>query len=126
MSTPTRSLPSLLDAQSLERLRALDSGAASGLLDRVLATFSSSGARLLEQVRAARHAGDVRGLRLAVHTLRSSSASIGALALSRLCADIETRLGQEPIAGLHRRIDELDGEGRRVLEALGAGASPAT
>jgi HPt (histidine-containing phosphotransfer) domain-containing protein len=123
MSTPSRSLPGLLDAKSLERLRALEAGGACSLLDRVLATFSSSGARLLAQVRAARDAGDVRALRLAVHTLRSSSASIGALALSRLCAEVETRLGDETIASLRGRLDDLDGEGQRVLEALDAGAA---
>ena len=96
------------------------------LLDRVLAAFSRSGLRLLEQVRAAQHEGDMQDLRLTVHTLRSSAASIGALTLSRLCADVEIRLGQESIAGLRGRLDELDSEGRRVLEALSADSGAAT
>jgi HPt (histidine-containing phosphotransfer) domain-containing protein len=68
----------------------------------------------------------MQALRLAVHTLRSSSANIGALTLSRLCADVEIRLGQESIDGLRGCLDELDSEGRRVLEALNADSGVTT
>jgi len=92
--------PALLDAASLDRLRELDPGGRNGLLQRVLRTYTQSLDRLLVQWRAARAARDDNALRVIAHTLKSSSASVGALELSALCAEVEARgaeIVQEPI-----------------------------
>lgn len=110
--------PGLLDAQALARLQELDPGGKSGLLARVLATYTQSLQRLLEQWRSARAGADAQGLRHVAHTLKSSSASVGALKLSALCADIERRLREGPTQGLDAEFDGLADEGERVLAAL--------
>ena len=53
-----------------------------------------------------------------VHTLKSSSASVGALELSRCCSEIENRLRQQQTDGLAERLAALDAEGGRVLAAV--------
>ena len=81
-----------LDAQALARLCALDPRGESLLLKRVLQAFQGSAARLMPQLAAAHLQGDRNAIRLVAHTLKSSSASIGALALSQRCAQLETAI----------------------------------
>lgn len=86
--------PGELDAAALARLNDLDPTGRNGLLARVLEAFASSSERLLPQLRESARAGDLLLLRHVVHTLKSSSANVGALRLSRLCADLEAEIRQ--------------------------------
>jgi histidine phosphotransfer protein HptB len=108
----------VLDALALARLQELDPGGEAGLLARVLATYTRSLQRLLEQLRQAREASDVQAQRHVAHTLKSSSASVGALQLSALCADIERRLRDAATDGLDSALDALAEEGERLLGVL--------
>ena len=76
-----------LDAAALARLRELDPDGRHGVLTRVLAAFETSLARMLVQLRAELDAGDPGVVAGVAHTLKSSSASVGALALAASCAD---------------------------------------
>jgi HPt (histidine-containing phosphotransfer) domain-containing protein len=108
----------VLDPQALERLAELDPSGQAKLVERVLQAFQSSAARLRPQADAARAAGDRGALRLVVHTLKSSSASIGAMALSELCARIETAIRQEPDAAIERWFDPLNSSLDATLAAI--------
>jgi len=118
----------VFDAQALARLQELDPGGKGGLLARVLATYTQSLQRLLEQLRVAREAADLQGQRHVAHTLKSSSASVGALKLSALCADIERRLRDAAAEGLAQdldpHLDALADEGRHVLAVLRQSETP--
>ena len=107
-----------LDAGALQRLRELDPTGANRLLERVFQAFEASAARLLPQMHEAHRAGDHAGVRHVVHTLKSSSASIGAIKLSQLCAEIEAMIRLETLDGLAARIDLMDRETAVVLKAL--------
>jgi HPt (histidine-containing phosphotransfer) domain-containing protein len=108
----------VLDDSALERLRELDPEGNSRLLERVLRAFESSAERLARQFGEARAAGDMQGVRHVAHTLKSSSASIGALDLARLCAEIETSIRAESFAALPERLDAMDREIAAVLQAV--------
>jgi HPt (histidine-containing phosphotransfer) domain-containing protein len=108
----------VLDADALERLRELDPHGKSHLLERVLRAFESSASRLATQFGEARASGDMQGIRHVVHTLKSSSASIGAVALARLCAEIESSIRAEAFAALPDRLDAMDRELAAVLQAV--------
>ncbi len=110
--------PGLLDAQALARLHELDPGGQAGLVRRILATYAQSLQRLLAQLAAARAAGDREGMRHAAHTLKSSSASVGALELSALCAQAEAGLRDGDTAALPALLDRLCAEGERILAGL--------
>lgn len=84
----------VFDQQALLRLRALDPSGQNQLLVRVMKAFELSLQRLSSQLRTARQQQDVVAVRQAAHTLKSSSASVGALRLSGLCLDVETALRQ--------------------------------
>lgn len=113
-----RPVATVLDAASLQRLHELDPQGTNRVVERVLRTFEGSLQRLLAQAAQAALAGDAEAARHAVHTLKSSSASVGALALSRCCGEIETQLRAQPLAALHGLLDELQDEGQRVLQAV--------
>jgi HPt (histidine-containing phosphotransfer) domain-containing protein len=108
----------VLDAASLDRLRELDPGARSGLLQRVLSTYTQSLQRMLVQWREARAAADANALRVIAHTLKSSSASVGALELSALCADVEARLRDPQLGAVEAQLDALAVEAQRILAGL--------
>jgi hypothetical protein len=114
----------LLDAEALDRLRELDPSGKSRLLERVLRAFHSSASRLAEQFGEARKRGDMQGIRHVAHTLKSSSASIGALALARLCAEIEASIRAEALAALPERLDAMDRELAAVLQVVTPMLSP--
>ena len=110
--------PTVLDAEALARLRELDPSGKSRLLERVLRAFETSAARLGEQFTDARARSDMQGIRHVVHTLKSSSASIGAMTLARICAEIESSIRTDSVAGLPDRLDAMDRELKAVLQAV--------
>lgn len=110
--------PATLDAAALARLQALDPSGENDLLPRVLRAYQSSAARLMPQLEAARLAGDHAGIRLVAHTLKSSSASIGALQLSILCAEVEALIRTETTDGLKAGIDSLTRAMADTLQAV--------
>lgn len=112
-----------LDAEALARLRELDPKGENQLVDRVLRAFETSVLRLLPQLEAARASGDRAGVRHVAHTLKSSSASIGALALSQHCAKVEGLIRenssedlQAPLAALVAELDAVRAAIRTMLE----------
>ena len=110
--------PALLDSQALANLSQLDPGGVNKLLPRVLTTYRSSTARLLGQLEAARLSSDTGSLQLVVHTLKSSSASVGALTLAALCATAEQALRDGRLEGLIPVLDALQAESVRVDAAV--------
>jgi HPt (histidine-containing phosphotransfer) domain-containing protein len=108
----------VLDADALDRLRELDPKGANQLLQRVLTAFQSSTARLVPQVRDACAAGDLTGVRHVAHTLKSSSASIGATTLAQMCSDIESMIRLDQVETLAPRVDAMCAEIDIVLQAL--------
>jgi HPt (histidine-containing phosphotransfer) domain-containing protein len=108
----------VLDEEALQRLRELDPSGQNHLLERVLRAFEGSLLRLAPQLREARQRRDLQGIRHIAHTLKSSSASVGALRLSRLCAEIEAAVRQESAEGLPALLDDVDQEFDVVLKAV--------
>lgn len=108
----------VLDEKALARLQELDPSGGSGLVARVLATYAQSLQRQLVILHTARRDADAQGQRHVAHTLKSSSASVGALKLSALCADIEHKLRDGLTTGLDGQLEELTIEAERVLAAL--------
>jgi len=81
----SRDEPRVLDETRLRALAALDRG--DGFLRETVEAFLEDGELLVEAMRAAAEAGDVRAYRDRAHALRSSAAHIGAEALFRRCLE---------------------------------------
>jgi hypothetical protein len=112
--------PALLDAEALARLRQLDPDGSRGFVAQVLRTFEASLVRHLATLEDARLQGDIKRAGDVAHTLKSSSASVGALAFAQGCATVErlARLGDP--ASLGAPLRDLQAEGARVLAAVRA------
>ena len=109
----------VLDAACMAELRALDPDGKAQLVKRVLATYQASLAKLVAQLQLARGEGAWDQVSRVAHTLKSSSASIGALALSARCADIERLLRSGDSAGAAALLEGFHAEVARVEVAVG-------
>ena len=109
---------SVLDAGALDRLRELDPRGDNQLIARVVSAFETSVGRLLPQLQDAHRGNDMAGIRHVAHTLKSSSASVGALKLSHLCAETETMIRLERVESLDSAVDGICRESEIVLQAL--------
>jgi hypothetical protein len=102
------------DEEALSRVRGLDPAGRDQLLLRLFSVFEKSIDRMLIQIEQARAAADVKAVHGVAHTLKSSSAAVGALALSRQCAVVE-------LMARESRLDEAgDGVQRMIVEAVAA------
>jgi two-component system, sensor histidine kinase and response regulator len=108
----------VLDAAALERLRALDPTGENQLMSRVLNAFNTSLTRLMPQLAQAQATQDCPAIRHVAHTLKSSSASIGALQLSKLCTELEAAARAFELEGLDARVNAMRAEAEVVLLAL--------
>jgi len=118
-TTPTEA-PHRLDETALAKLRELDPEGRHGVLVRVMTAYESSLVRLLAQLADAHARGDRNAIGTIAHTLKSSSASVGALALSAGCAETERSVRSGDSAGLGSQVEALQVEGGRVLESVRA------
>lgn len=109
-----------LDEQALARLRELDPDGRHGVVVRVLAAFETSLARMLKQLQAEHTAGHAAVVIGVAHMLKSSSASVGALALAKACAEIELKLRQGDESALHSDVSRLISEAQSAQQAVAA------
>lgn len=112
----------LLDPEAIRRLRELDPSGGNKLLERVVAAFSNSLERLLPDLARAREGAtpDLAVVRHVSHTLKSSSASLGAMTLSARCADIENMARDGRVDGLSEQLDAMLQDIQQVRTALAA------
>lgn len=108
----------VLDALALDRLRELDPTGDNKLIERVVKAFKGSVERLVPQMLEATAARDFAGVRHVAHTLKSSSASIGATRLSRLCAELESLIRLQVLDNIAVQVDGLNAEIKAVVAAL--------
>ena len=87
--------------------------------------FVTSTTRMLPQLRDAGQTGDLNGVRHVAHTLKSSSASLGAAWLSRRCADLEHQMRAGVVRDIGTQIESIAAETEVVIKALKQMTEPA-
>lgn len=110
----------VLDAAALARLAELDPQGNGALLQRVLATYATSLERTRNELVCAREPMQHDKLRHLAHTLKSSSASVGALALSALCAQVEQEVRMPQPGDVGSLLNAMLAEMQRVSGAVQA------
>jgi HPt (histidine-containing phosphotransfer) domain-containing protein len=108
----------VLDTASLDQLRQLDPTGGSGFVARVLGTYVRSLERHEAEARQAWQARQWDALSRTAHTLKSASASVGALVFSGLCADVETHIRQQSFDRLDPLLQRFFQEAARVRDAV--------
>jgi histidine phosphotransfer protein HptB len=119
-STPPSEDPirPVLDTASLDQLRQLDPTGGSGFVARVLGTYVRSLERHEAEARQAHQARQWDALSRAAHTLKSASASVGALVFAGLCAEVETHIRQQSFEQLEPVLERFFNEAARVRDAV--------
>ena len=110
-----------IDKTVLDGIRELEGTGNQGFFERIVKLYLSGAPGLVEGVLSGAEKGDMDSLLRAAHTLKSSSANVGAVGLSDLCRKIEgkARAG-EPVAAGDPLLPKFEGEFRSVHEALTA------
>ncbi len=113
-----------LDAAALARLRELDPDGRHGVLPRVLTAFETSLQRMQAQVSAQLPAPEAEVLKSVAHTLKASSAAVGALGLAQYCGELERGLREGTVPDLRGAVQRLLQECEAALGAVEAMLRP--
>ncbi|MFB3082571.1 MAG: response regulator [Gammaproteobacteria bacterium] len=111
----------LLDQKALDNLRAVQREGAPNLLDKVIKIYFQDSRKHLQVLRdavAEDNAAEMIGR--AAHSLKSSSANLGATRLAALCGDLEEMARENRIAGAKAILNEIEKLYPLVCESLAA------
>ena len=111
-------LPVTLDMAVLESIRRMERNGSPGLMARLADLYQGNTATLLEQLRGAAKLGEREGLRTVAHTLKSSSANVGAVRIQSLCKELETMARAGPVPDAMAYVVAIEQEFAMVQVAL--------
>lgn len=97
-----------IDPKALAAIRALQRPGKPDLLARIVALFEGETPRAIETMLDALETGDTDTFRDAAHTLKSSSAYVGATALSARCRELERMAREGNLPGCVGLADGLE------------------
>jgi two-component system, sensor histidine kinase and response regulator len=86
VSDPTAAI---IDRSALDAIRTIDPVMGYELVGEILAVYFEASPKLIQQMQEGLEAGDAAKVKMAAHTLKSSSAALGAMALADLCKEAE-------------------------------------
>ncbi|HHW77517.1 MAG TPA: response regulator, partial [Xanthomonadaceae bacterium] len=109
-----------LDERALAQIRALQRSGKPGLLGKIIGLYLDGSPKLLQQARDAVAGADPEALRQAAHSLKSSSANLGATRLAALCRELEQSGRERRLEGVVELLRELEIHYDRARDALAA------
>jgi CheY-like chemotaxis protein len=107
-----------LDENILSRIRELRRPDGPDLLAKLAGLYRTSSLNLLDAARQSLLARDAAGVARAAHALKSSSTSVGALALAGLCAELEAVGRNASLEQAPALLERILAEHARVMGAL--------
>jgi PAS domain S-box-containing protein len=110
--------PPLLDQDALRSIRELERNGANGMLARVVQMYRASAPQLLSDIRRGVDEGDVDRTRRAAHTLKSSSANLGAMVLASLSKRLEDQARSANMAEVNALAGQIESKLVQTLDAL--------
>jgi CheY-like chemotaxis protein len=113
-----------LDHEVVTRMRQLAEKVGNGLIDQLAELFVQDTPERLAVLRRAASMGDLPALAEAAHTLKGSSASLGATTMVHLCDRLEAQSHAGSLDGVHELIERLESLYPRVAEAVAGIVGP--
>ncbi len=107
-----------IDRKALDNIRALQREGAPNLLSKVIHRYLDYSPQLLQTLREATRQGDAPSLQEAAHSFKSSSASLGALALAGLCTELEMMGRTNHLENAVSMLSKIEAEYEAVRVAL--------
>jgi two-component system sensor histidine kinase/response regulator len=108
----------IIDHKALDHVRKLQRPGAASIVDKVVNMYFKDAPRQILSMRSALVARDGNTLMRAAHTLKSSSANVGALQLAASCKAMEAQTGVEQFDHAEQLISRIELEYSRVYDAL--------
>ena len=109
-----------LDHSAIEAVRQLDPDGQDRLLSRLIALYRDDSSQLLADIDNAMKVGDAEGVARAAHTLKSSSANLGATNVAAIARQIEHSARSGDIAELPASMTKLRAQRTVALSELEA------
>lgn len=109
-----------LNERALAQIRALQRPGKPSVLNKVVGLYLESSVGLLQQVRDAVAGEDGEALRQAAHSLKSSSANLGATQVVALCKELEQRGREQRLEGVTELLQALEIHYVQARDALTA------
>ena len=110
----------VLDMSVIERIREMEQRGAARLLERLIETYTSTATKLMADAELALAHSDAVMVRHAVHTLKSSSANVGATTLSERFALVEVQAREGNTQDAEHEWPAVRIEYARAVQALQA------
>lgn len=110
----------VLDLQVLDQLGKVRTNGKAELLARVISLYLAESPKLMQKLKQAAGAKDAPEIARSAHSLKSSSANVGAMVLSRYCADIEASARRADTEVARKILAKIETEHARVQSALSA------
>jgi len=107
-----------IDMAVIGQIRDMERRGAARLLQRLVATYVGTAARLVAQGVHALKSGDAQSLQHAMHTLKSSSANLGAAELSRRFGALEKHARNGAMDAARAEWNGAQAEYERAVQAL--------
>ena len=108
----------VIDRQVLEQLGKVLTNGKPELLTRVINLYLVESPKLLHKLKQAAGASNAPEIASSAHSLKSSSANVGAKVLSRYCEDLETSARRSDTEEARRILSKVEAEHRSVQTAL--------
>ncbi len=118
--TPAAPPEPVLDHKALDALRALRRPGRPDVVEKILSAFLVSSSELLATMHEAVSRDDAAAVHRAAHSLKSSSANVGALSLSAYCRELEALGRTKTLTNAAALLDQITAEHARVTAAVGA------
>jgi signal transduction histidine kinase/CheY-like chemotaxis protein len=109
-----------INRQALENIRALSASNGDALLERVLQAYLDDTPTHLHTIGQAIASGNTGQMRKAAHSLKSSSANVGADALAQRCKDLEQLARNDTTMGAAALLADMERSFLAARQALGA------
>lgn len=108
----------VLQQKPLENIRAMQQPGAASILDRVIGIYLQQTPQQVSSIHKAIEQKDNEALLEAAHSLKSSSANLGAMQLFRLCRELESMGRENRISEAITLQAQLDQQVQRACQAL--------
>ena len=113
---PTAQVESVLDPQVLQTFHEMMGESATEMLSQLIDIYLEDTPAMLETLKISLQENNLVSLQRTAHTLKSSSAALGAIKFSQLCQDLENLSKSQVTTGLCELVAQIESEYQRVKQ----------
>ncbi|MFP4123667.1 PAS domain S-box protein [Coleofasciculus sp.] len=115
---PTAQVESVLDPQVLQTFHEMMGESATQMLSQLIDIYLEDTPAMLETLKISLQENNLVSLQRTAHTLKSSSAALGAIKFSQLCQDLENLSKSQLMTGVYELVAQIESEYQRVKQEV--------